>query len=132
MGIEMVILAAPLACWLFAAPKGRVRPVIAAVLAAAALVAAAGVLDRLPQQVRWTGLVGVGCALAVVPLVGLALVRPVRNGERGERRGIVTALLIGCTLLTGTASWLFGSCTTTAGPPGSRPRRNRPPGRPVS
>ncbi|MFJ8439195.1 hypothetical protein [Kitasatospora griseola] len=121
MRIEMVILAAPLACWLFAAPKGRVRPVIAAVLAAAALVAAAGMLNRLPQQVRWTGLVGAGCALAVVPLVGLALVWPVHKGERGERRGVAAALLIGCTLLTGTASWLFGSFLHDNGRPAEIP-----------
>ncbi|MFD8482183.1 hypothetical protein [Kitasatospora sp. NPDC059673] len=121
MTVGTIMLAAPLGCWLLAAPKGRVRPVIAAVLAAATLVAAAGMLNRLPQQVRWTSLVGAGFVLAVVPLVGLALVWPVHKGESGDRRGFAAAWMVGCALLIGAATWLFGSFLRDNGRPAEIP-----------
>ncbi|MFG2696103.1 hypothetical protein [Kitasatospora sp. NPDC048407] len=121
MTVGIIILAVPLGCWLLAAPKGWARPVIAAVLAAATLTAAAGMLNWLPQQVRWTGLVGAGCVLAVLPLVGLALVWPVHKGESGDRRGFAAALMVGCALLMGAASWLFGSFLHDNGRPAEIP-----------
>jgi len=117
----MILLFVPLGCWLLAARPGRARPTIAAVLAAAALTAVAALLDELPRQVHWTALIAAGCVLAVTPLIGLALVWPVHHGESGDRRGAAAALSVGCALLAGAATYLFGLALDVNGPPSRVP-----------
>ncbi|MFJ5228976.1 hypothetical protein ACIQBJ_03655 [Kitasatospora sp. NPDC088391] len=117
MIFELLVPVVPLVCWLLAAPPGRVRLVIAAVLGAAAAAAYGSVLDVLPDGVRWTALVAAGGTAVAALLLGLLLVWPVHRGEHGERRGTGAALSVGCALLLGTATWFGGGLLASFGAP---------------
>ncbi|MFJ1758179.1 hypothetical protein [Kitasatospora sp. NPDC088134] len=117
MIFEVLVPIVPSVCWLLTAPPGRVRPVVAAVLAAAAAVAYGSELGVLPDGVHWTALVAAGGTAVVTLLLGLVLVWPVHRGEHGERRLTGAALSITCVLVLGVVTLFGGGLLSAFGAP---------------
>ncbi|MGW4383413.1 hypothetical protein [Kitasatospora sp. NPDC004531] len=116
MVLQMIVFLVPLALWLAAAPPGRVRTTVAAVLVAGALLAGAAAQEWLPVGISNTaGLLG-WCVLAAAPLVGLKLAGPLRTGKGGGRRFFVAAWMAGLSVLVGGATCVYGLLLLGNGP----------------
>ncbi|MFD7643727.1 hypothetical protein ACFV4P_24080 [Kitasatospora sp. NPDC059795] len=127
----MILVLMPLACWLFAAPPGRVRTTVAAVLMALVLFTGATALGLLPFELRLTSLVLGLFLLAAVPLVGLVLAWPVHTGKGGRRRAFAATWTMAYTLLAGGGSAAYGLVLLVSGPPARVPPASALPAMPA-
>ncbi|MFD7643728.1 hypothetical protein ACFV4P_24085 [Kitasatospora sp. NPDC059795] len=131
MASWMILVMVPLALWLLAAPPGRVRTRIAAVLATAALFTWAAMEGWLPVGITATAALAGWCVLAAAPAVGLKLAWPVHKGKGGGRRAFVAAWMTAFSLLAGAATCLFGVLLLGNGPSARVPDASELPAMPA-